>query len=215
MSSSKVKGLPDPWTWDGYVVPKRQVKNYHYVLQNSAELIRVFSGGTEEHHKPPVNSFRLIAEIWTRVFRKLNKSVTNTATLNVKNLRVIVSNFCQNTKDRRSQFAHLSSLEPEIIYQHRSAYSHFCFRCKLRRISAKDERTHWFAEHIETWDMSGRCFVAQTQLYGKTTIKLITDSQVCCLLWYADSCTQHLLQCNLTFPKVCKSITQLPYYLIC
>jgi len=43
-----------------------------------------------------------------RVFRKRNKSVTNTGTLNVKYLREIVSTFGQNTKHRESRFASLS-----------------------------------------------------------------------------------------------------------
>ena len=71
-------------------------------------LSRNLHGGTEEHHKSPVNTERLIAEIWNRVFRKRNKSVTNTGTLNVKYLREIVSTFGQNTKHRRSKFASLS-----------------------------------------------------------------------------------------------------------
>ena len=90
VSSSRVKGLPHPWTRDGYFDPKYRYRTAILccvVSQNNADLMLVLSGGTEEHHKSPVNTVRFIAGIWTRVFRKRCRSVTNIFTLNLKNLR--------------------------------------------------------------------------------------------------------------------------------
>jgi hypothetical protein len=180
--------------------------------QNSEDQMRVFSGGLRNTINLQLIQSSSEPRFEPLSSENLKKSVTNTATLNVKNLRVIVSIFGQNTKNRRSRFASLSSLEPANFYPHCSTYSYFCFRSTMRRISAKGGWALWCAEHIENWDETGRGFVAQTKLYGKTVIKVITDRQVCCLLWYADSCTQHPLQCNLTYPEIRKSIMQLAYY---